>query len=240
MILKPAHISLLGLIADIIGVFLLSVEAIKLDNFRKLREKVMQPLDHNISYSSPKFKMIFAKDFLRQMKSPHSGPIKIKKEEANAFLEVFNHFYLTHYIGGFIATIAIVFMIHLFFVDINVFIHSKFGLSLNYLHYLIAFVVLLLIVLVNRILTNYYAYRFAATPLPLNMFAIITLLTPPSIVFMVVGELFHMLIALMDKLILSFLNYLERKTPDGTIGIIGFLMASIGFVLQFYGTWESP
>jgi hypothetical protein len=239
MTLEPYHISLLGMIADIIGVFLLLVEAIKLDNFKKLRDRIFIPLDHSVSFSSEKYKPIYAKEFLEHVKRGRPGPFTVKKEEANAYLKVFYHFYFTYYIGGFIVSVIIVCIIHSFFIDLNALISSIIGFRVGYLLDVAALLGLLLIVLINWIFTNYYAYKFAATDIPIYMFSLITLLTPPSIIFMIVGELLHIFLATVDKIVLSSLNFIERKTPDGTIGILGFMLATLGFIMQFYGTWAS-
>jgi hypothetical protein len=238
MPIKPYYFSLLGLIIDIIGVFFLSVEAIKLDNFKKIRDRFFIPFNHSVSYNSPKFQAIFAKEFLEQLSNDSPGSFTVKKEEANAFLEVFYNFYFTHYVGGFIGFLFLVYTTHFLIFDINKFIKVEFGYSVNFVHHIIVLVVLVIISLVNWILTNHYAYRYAATYIPIHAFAIITILTPPSLLYMIIGELIHMLFVLTDKIVLSTLNLIDRKTVDGTIGIVGFVLVTVGFILQFYGTWK--
>lgn len=51
-----------------------------------------------------------------------------------------------------------------------------------------------------------------------------------------IGELVHMAITKVTKLIVIFFVFIEDKTPDGTVGIIGFFFLFIGFVLQLWGT----
>lgn len=238
MSLKPYYFSLLGLIIDIIGVFFLSVEAIKLDNFKKIRDRIFIPFNHSVSYNSPKFQTIYAKGFLDQLNSDSLGSFTVKKEEANAFLKVFYNFYFTHYVGGFIGFLSILYTIHFFFFDINQLMKLEFGYSVSYVHHIIVLALLVVIALVNWILTNHYAYRYAATNIPIHAFAIITIFTPPSLLYMVIGELMHLFLALTDKIVLSTLDFIDRKTVDGTIGIIGFVLVTVGFILQFYGTWK--
>lgn len=50
--MKPAVWSIIGLLIDIVGVFLLSVEAIKLDNLARLRDRVVVGV--RTSFESPK------------------------------------------------------------------------------------------------------------------------------------------------------------------------------------------
>jgi hypothetical protein len=66
--MEAYQLTLIGLFAEICGVFFLSVEAIKIENFKKLRDKIFVPFDHSVSFSSSKFETIFAKDLIEKMR----------------------------------------------------------------------------------------------------------------------------------------------------------------------------
>jgi len=85
---------------------------------------------------------------------------------------------------------------------------------------------------------NRWANPFAGHYFHMFVFQVVVLFTPPSLLFLGVGELVHFILNLIDKAILSILTPIESKTPTGTMGIIGFLLTAIGFILQFYGTWK--
>ncbi len=51
------------------------------------------------------------------------------------------------------------------------------------------------------------------------------------------GELVHMLITGTIKLPIRVLEFVEARTPDGTVGVLGFLLLVAGFSLQLFGTY---
>lgn len=51
------------------------------------------------------------------------------------------------------------------------------------------------------------------------------------------GELVHMLMTGTTKSSVRFLEFVEARTPDGTVGVLGFCLLVAGFGLQFYGTY---
>jgi hypothetical protein len=53
------------------------------------------------------------------------------------------------------------------------------------------------------------------------------------------GEVVHMLMTGTTKSSVRFLEFVEARTPDGTVGMLGFLLLVAGFSLQFYGTYLS-
>jgi hypothetical protein len=51
------------------------------------------------------------------------------------------------------------------------------------------------------------------------------------------GELlFHVIIPGLLKAAIGFLSFVDRNTPNGTMGLIGFGLITIGFMFQMYGT----
>ena len=51
------------------------------------------------------------------------------------------------------------------------------------------------------------------------------------------GELVHMTITHSTRLLVSLVELIEARTPDGTVGILGFLLLLAGFILQMIGTY---
>jgi hypothetical protein len=51
------------------------------------------------------------------------------------------------------------------------------------------------------------------------------------------GELVHMAATKAIKLSTMFVDFIDAHTPDGTVGMIGFLLLLIGFILQMCGTY---
>jgi hypothetical protein len=68
------------------------------------------------------------------------------------------------------------------------------------------------------------------------------LLIPAGLGFLVLlalGELLlHVILPGLVRIAVYFLDFLDRNTLAGTIGLIGFGLITIGFVFQIYGTYD--
>ncbi len=52
-----------------------------------------------------------------------------------------------------------------------------------------------------------------------------------------VGELVHVILTASIKLPMKVIDFVDAKTPDGTVGVIGFLLLVAGFLVQMYGAY---
>jgi hypothetical protein len=182
--MKPYHWTMFGLLLDIVGAFLVSVEAIRLDNLRALRTKLLEPL--HTATLSPKF--IYLGD--RMVSS----------------------------------------------------VSRRFMFLYNALHYLVGVVVLVLLnyVLQGRLLG--WAFSFVQWLLKKPWYVILVLaliVLAYGIVggLWMLGELVHMGITQLTRLPIPILSFIDARTPDGTIGIIGFAFLLLGFLLQMWSAY---
>lgn len=182
--MEPYHLNMLGLSLDIIGAFLVAVEAIKLKNLRTLREKVLEPA-HKATLS-PRIEIT---------------DDKMITHASKRYLFVFT---LLHYMAG-----------------------------------------VLLLLAANALLAGHLMSWLRASVLwlmerPWYVIAVLALL---FIVYggvfglWILGELVHITITQITKFLLRLLEFIERRAPDGTVGILGFLFLLVGFSLQIVGAY---
>lgn len=51
------------------------------------------------------------------------------------------------------------------------------------------------------------------------------------------GELVHVAATRAVQACIRVLDFVDARTPDGTVGVIGFVLLLIGFLLQMYGSY---
>ncbi len=180
---------MVGLVFDIVGAFLVSVEAIKIENLRKLGTRVLDPL-HRLTLSP----IIELAD-----ESQNQAPKASRRVNLSVPLFLSLYFSL-HIAAGAMA---------LYIVD-RAFHHSLSDEISLAAKWVLARSVILRILI------------FGLVPI----WGLIGLWT--------IGEGVHITLTQLTKLPLLVLEWIFRRAPDGTIGIIGFLLLFIGFVLQFY------
>ena len=183
--MSPYYWSMLGLIFDIIGAFFISVEAITIDNLKKLRDRILLPA-HKLTIS-PRIEWV-------------DNPGKEKRVGT-----LFVIFYIgAHYVVG-----AVV----LYLLDRMM---ERYGVSVS-----------------KSFLTWYLSQS-------LNIKILVSVLIFFLAIFILfsVGELVHIAINRLTKSSVIMVDFIDRKTPDGTIGIIGFLLLLTGFLLQIYGNYQ--
>lgn len=54
---------------------------------------------------------------------------------------------------------------------------------------------------------------------------------------MAVGEACHYATLWLTKKFVDVANVIDARTPDGTTGVVGFAIVTLGFLLQFIATW---
>jgi hypothetical protein len=52
-----------------------------------------------------------------------------------------------------------------------------------------------------------------------------------------IGEGYHHGVVWLTRRVVDVADFIDSRTPDGTIGLIGFFVVVVGFILQFVGTW---
>lgn len=179
--------SIAGLIFSIFGGFLLSVEAIKLDNLRKLREHYLPNLFANIQ-SRPFYdpNTLYKIDELR-------------RHELGGRHRLFDFLHLAAGVGV---------------LGVAELICRREGIdpiqwmALNIWHLPIVWRVLVIVIS------------------PLYLYSLVWLL----------GEQVHRAIQRTLAITMRSLEAIERNTPPGTVGIMGFALLFIGFLGQIIGT----
>lgn len=190
--MKPQYWTILGLCADIVGAFCVSVEAIRLENLKRLRERVFLPVHRSVL----PIKIVFVDD---------ETPLLDQKPLANDEVEfgrAIALFLLTHTATGIVGLLILFRAFRLLDID-----------------------------LVGPVV-HWWLMRGLAAKILLLAAGIPVL----SLVLLAIGEGGHQLAIFLTLAPVTILEAIERRTPNGTIGIIGFLLLLLGFVLQIVGT----
>jgi hypothetical protein len=186
------QLTMLGLVLDIIGAFLVAVEAIKLENLRALREKVFrQAYRYTLS---PRIRFV---DSEAEPAPEHDDDTRPAERFVGVFMAL-------HYLAGFVALVLV-----------------------NYLlgGRLLGWAVQGGAWLLNR-------PWYIAWPILLIAFVYIVVAG-----FWMVGELVHILMTKATAATIRLLEVIEARTPDGAVGIIGFLFLFAGFGCQLCGAY---
>ncbi|HLA80362.1 MAG TPA: hypothetical protein VJP78_01850 [Thermoleophilia bacterium] len=181
--MRPQHLEMIGLILNIIGAFFVSVEAIKLPNLRKLRERVVLPVHRRTL--SPRIVVT-------------ADRIVTSGSNASCLLYVG-----LHYVAG----LLVIILLNLMFSGMPVhWLMTAAGWTLERRWYVVVVVIL-----------------FALWCVVAGLWLL--------------GELVHLAITGLTRAPLVLLDFIDERTPQGTIGIIGFALLFAGFCCQFWGTY---
>lgn len=186
--MRSYHWSMLGLVLDIFGAFLLSVEAIKIENLRNLRDRFFIPFHRHTE--SPR--ITFGEGI----------------DDTNIWSRHLVLFQALHWIAG-IAVFAIL----------------------------------------NSITSGWLLSRLAAFGgwyWSRSGWTFVLLLIPALYCVLLIsfgvwalGEGVHIALTFLTGRIVLFLEWIDRKTLSGAVGLIGFVLLLLGFALQMYGTYMS-
>jgi hypothetical protein len=198
----PYHVSALGLLFDIAGAFFLAAEAIKLENLRALRDRVLRRLRH--ATISPPFAPSRGKPLTPEMQQ--------YLREAREFgppwaLKHHYLFTLLHYLAGIVVLFA-----------------ANWLAGGRLIGWLWAGA----------------AWAIASMPAILAYGAILVV-----VVWLIgaglwmLGELVHVTITWSIRRSITAIEFIERHTSDGGVGMFGFSLLFIGFLLQLIGTIAS-
>ena len=197
--MHPYQVSAIGLVADIIGAFFLAAEAIKIENLRILRDKILRRLSHAVI----------------------SPPLQLGDDEEltpareQQFREAFEFglpwgakhphlFTLLHYVAG-----------------VLLFLGANWLSSGRVIGWLLSAAV----------------WMLASMP-ALVAYAIIVLIGLYLIVggMWMLGELVHMGLIRTIRYSMAIIEFIDHRTSDGGVGILGFSFLMVGFFLQLFGT----
>ena len=289
--MKPNFFSMIGLSLDIIGVFLVSVEAIKIENILQFRNRFLHTV-HKITI--PRIsKMIkkmpeisndkleeFRKDLEEVLLGSSINKIYLKfiKKIPGMSNDKFEKFKKVHLKRGHLGLSIIpnkilkgiygLFYICLSSIDygnelekmpkkerikkklltvVYVFSHLIVGVFVLYALHLILlyldFDILNLAIKILRACGNWFMLQsntmktiFLILMIPLIVIVILIYIASFYFIF-AIGEYAHFLINKLTRVPIAIVDFIHRRTPSGTVGIIGFLFLAVGFLLQFYGTY---
>lgn len=182
--MKPYHITMIGLIVDILGAFFVSAEAIKLDNLRTLKNTVLKPM-HKATLS-PKIEFI-------------GDHMVIQASRKFVFL-----FTALHYVAGIFLLVAV-----------NLLLDGKL-IKWGEMGAMWLFSQQWYWIVLGVIVAVFYGVVGGLWML---------------------GELVHMTITHITRISVKTIEFVEIRTPDGTVGIIGFSLLLVGFIIQMIGTY---
>jgi hypothetical protein len=233
--MEPYWWSVIGLLLDIVGAFLLAVEAIKLENLRVVRDRVLRPL--SVSFRSPLITF-------HEADGPGPGPGQGRRSNpsSSTVLGMFrphpreNAPADTHRnrrpteldedeedrLRGFGSRLSLFVLFHYFMVVAVLALVELFGHSLG-------------IRPLEWTLRGIWRLSpWAKWPifgLGCSLFVVILPLT--------LGCWAHTGLERLTELIIAGLDAIDRETPNGTIGILGFLLLFLGFLGQVAGSIAS-
>lgn len=222
------QVSMLGLVLDIFGAFFLAVEAIKLQNLEKLRERFLIPfhfhlrprpitfVDDDAELGKPVAGEVAVVDDVEHAPAhegaPDSGeprkrfvPSATPGRRQVSFTESLIIWFFWHFTGGALLTALVLHLLQ---------VATGFDL-IAYLWAARIYVPALVRLPVTIVLALWFAGLVAAGP----------------------GEAMHKAVIWLSALAVNFLFWIDRRTPDGTIGILGFSLLLLGFAGQLLGTW---
>jgi hypothetical protein len=179
--------SVAGLIFDICGAFLLAVEAIKLENLRKLKDRYLRNLLISTT-SRPWYDPTVKYDFEELRRREFGGRLRL--------------FTFLHYVPGpvLLATVELV--------GLAYGINPALGVATWIWHRSIIWRVVTIVISCWLLL----------------------------LIFMGLGEMLHSLFTWTVSSAIKGLEAIDRNTPTGTIGILGFILLFLGFLGQLTGT----
>lgn len=172
---------LLASLCELLGAFLLSIEAMKLENFRRLRDRALMPL-HRLINPTIEF-----------VDDTETGALCRKTKLTNFICDPINLFFV----------VSVVFGAGALFVISSFFLPPEVGL----LHLIAGLVPGPTVI---DIVIGFPLFLLAS---------------------LVCGLILYIVLVAIIQVSIIVLNLIDRHTPTGTIGILGFLLFLIGFII---------
>jgi hypothetical protein len=180
-------LNLVGLVVEILGVALLSVEAIKLENLRKLRDLYLKPLHER----TKPLAIMFTDD---------GAPADARLRYQRTTLDGCFWWGMTHTGSGAVSLVVLWMVLRPYLPDPVWFIN------------------------------HWYRWSWVARSVFFGFWVVFVTATG-------IGEGYHHSSIWLTGKFVDLSDYIDARTPDGTIGLIGFFIVVVGFVFQFIGTW---
>ena len=199
--MPPYLWSMLGLSLDICGAFLVAVEAIKLDNFRRLRDQFLPTL--TLALESPLLRQPEDTD-----EAMESDPAYYKRNLRRGFGRHDGLFLAAHYAAGIIVVLLVNIGLSAVGIDGVQFLRSTLKLLDH----------------IPLIVRDFILVVVSALMLIGGLWGL--------------GEVVHESSLRALRIIIRALDIIDRRTPDGSIGILGFVLLFVGFLGQMYGSWK--
>ena len=193
--MPPFMFTVVGLVFDISGAFMLAIEAIKLERFRRLRDRFLSPIA--LAVESPRFRRPEDTD-----RAIHDSPAFYARNLERGFRGHLRLYTAAHYVAGSAVGIGLYLLLAGFGV------RPQEGASWLIKHWPPEAAYPIIILLVAYFLLG---------------------------VLWMFGEIIHMGASLLLRSVTRFIRFIEERTPDGTIGMIGFALLLLGFVGQMTG-----
>jgi hypothetical protein len=213
---------LAGHFVELLGVFFLSVEAIKLPNFYRLRDSYLLPLSHALRFEAKTFWGTTIDNM------PHWS-----QSDLEDFSLEFRRFAVFHLVTGWIVLgLGLVIWLRLLTPTQHTALRhllSEYQATQGLVSFTVALVSFTICLTFSLIF--YFSSR-VPPPITLIVYSMNTLMNPLLLVGMILGEVGHLAIDRVMKGALSVLRFIDARTPDGTIGIIGFVLVCLGTLLQ--------
>jgi len=191
-------------------VFFLSVEAIKVPNLLKLRDKVLLPLEQAL----------------------HPSMVEIKKlswttEELDDSHRSLRHFFFSHLCAGLVGTALLFGAVARLSTKVHAVVLGHSGIA-------IMVGAALLVSVVVSIPLVFIATGRALRLHPFMILFVVALysLNPLILLPMMLGEVMHQLSQFIAHQAINLVEFIDERTPPGTIGILGFLLVCIGKLVQ--------
>jgi hypothetical protein len=202
MTVHSYHISALGLVVDIIGAFFLAAEAIKIENLRNMRDRVLARLRH--ATISPPFQLQAGEELTPERERQFRVAFEFGPPWGAKHPHLFT---LLHYLAGILVCLI-----------------ANWFSGGRLLGWLVAAA----------------AWIIAFFPWPIA-YGVLALLGLWLIVggLGILGEIVHILITSTISFSMEVIEFIDRHTADGGVGILGFSFLLIGFLLQLAGTIAS-
>lgn len=190
--MQAHHYTMLGLEFDIVGAFLVAVEAIKLENVRRLRDGFFKRL-HRYTLSP---RLAF--------RSADDPPAVVKADDEVPSERYVGLFIGLHYVAGLLVLIAV---------------DAVAGGRLS------------------RWLREALTWTMEQPWYVAIAVGLLALVFGIFLGLWGLGEIVHMGLGGALRGAVNLLDFIDVRTPDGTVGIAGFVLLAIGFGLQIYGAY---
>lgn len=214
--MRPHLVEITGDMIEVLGVFLLSVEAIKPENLYKLRDRVFLPLQHGLQPG------------IVQPQKTRWTPEEFRIEH-----QELRRFFVSHYGAGFAIVAGAMLIASYLSLSVRSFFFSITATPSR----TAVTVIVLLVGLLPLALAIFGTRKNTLSPPLVVMIAVVMASIPIGMVPMALGEAAHQGSRLVVRVVLRALQLIDEGTPTGTIGILGFVAVCIGKLVKLLASF---